>query len=72
MKDDFWDSPQTGKHRKAETDPSGSGIRARLLPPDSVPKWLWYSALVLGALTLCMAFGGLLGTVLGLVQGWRA
>lgn len=71
MSDDFWDSPRTGGHRKPDADPSLKGaFKALVRVPKGVPAWLWYFALALGGLTLCVALGGLTGAVLGLIAGW--
>lgn len=71
MEDDFWNSPRTGGHRKPDADPSvRGGIQALLRVPTGVPAWLWYLSLALGGLALCVALGGLIGAVLGLIAGW--
>lgn len=71
MEDDFWGSPRSGGHRKPDADSSiRGGIRALLKAPKGVPAWLWYLALALGALALCVVLGGLTGAVLGLIAGW--
>ena len=71
MSNDFWDEPRTGGHRKPDADPSlKTAIKALVRAPQGVPAWLWYLALTLGALALCVALGGLTGTVLGLIAGW--
>lgn len=72
MNDEFWGHPRTGGHRKPDSDPSiRHGLRGLVRVPPGVPAWLWYIALALGALALCVALGGLLGTVLGLLNNFR-
>ncbi len=71
MSNDFWDEPRTGGHRKPDADPSfKAGFRALLRVPKGVPAWLWYTALWLGVLALCVTLGGLAGAILGLIAGW--
>lgn len=71
MSNEFWESPEGGSHRKPDADPSLKGaLKALLRVPKGVRAPLWYAALVLGGLALCVALGGIVGAVLGLIAGW--
>lgn len=72
MDNDFWGSPRSNRHRKPDSDPSiRAALRGLVRVPDGVPAPLWYFALWLGVVALCVALGGALGAILGAWNWFR-